>query len=1051
MTIGGDRGERRQLTVLFCDIVDSTGLSERCDPEELRDVLLEFQSICTRSVENAGGKVVNYIGDGIRAEFGYPMTSENEAESAIRASLALLYHIELLSARSADILGETIRVRIGVHTGLAVIGQAAPGHVHRSTEITGDTPNIAARLQEIAEPGTIAISSETQRLLLGKFRFRSLGLRSLKGLSRQIHVFEVMEELIEDNILVHPHRGSLAPLVDRTNELRQLLQSWETVKGGQGQVVAITGEAGMGKSRLALELVEQLALPHRSIFALTASAYHQNVPLYPLIRELQRKVEIRRYDAPDINAARLNTYLTQTLPEDHERHWLVGQLLNLPTPCPAGADRFDVQEVRRMTRDLLVRLLTSHAQGTAGVVVVEDLRWADPSTSEIVELVAKTIGRSATLMLITSRTDTIRGVNRVVISRHIPLARLEDADCLDLAMAVVKGRPLSAQLVQRIVKRSDGVPLFVEELAAAAVETGEVDTTFGFRRAFPAGSVPSALYDPLMLRLDRLGDAKSVAQVASVIGRSFSHQLIAAIEPITGSTVETALAQLIESGLIRPEGDERGKSYSFKHALVRDVAYYSLLNRQRRVLHARVADKIEAEFPEMAEAEPDYVAQHLSEAGQHARAARMWLKAASRSAQRSANLEAVAQLHTALVEVQKVPVGRMRDDLELDVRIGLIGPTIATQGFASREAAEMSRCAIDLCRTFGDDQRIFPALYSQWSYNRVTGNISEAYRLAKDFLARSQRMGTSANQIVAHRLLGTSLLLVGETEPASEHLQTAIALLDRAEERTTAFVYGTDAEIMSLSHLCIACWTLGRTTLALTHAKNVIALAQRLRHAHSLGYALAHVCVLHTLERDVPAVQALASQMLAAAIEREFPFFATVSRVVLAWCEMQSSSIADGIETLTTQREILETEQFVFWQPTYLCWLAEAYGRLQKFTEAKRALEQARQTINRGGESWYEAECWRIEGVLALLEPPGQAERADQHLWRALALARQRQQRGFALRAAVCLADHLVHLGQLDRARDEISTAMEPFLNEPETGDRAAAKVLLSSLGNKHN
>ena len=1035
--------ERRQVTVLFCDIVDSTGLSERCDIEDLREVLLEFQAISSRCIQNAGGIVVNYIGDGIRAEFGYPLASENEAESAVQAGLQLLRGIQEFGERSTAMIREPLRVRIGLHTGVAVIGKAGLGHVHDATEIVGDTPNIAARLQEIAEFNSLAISGETKRLLRGKFSLRPLGMRALKGLSRTIEVFLVLGEALEDDAAHRARRRNALPLVNRVAEIGQLLQAWELAKTGRGHTVEITGEPGIGKSRLALELIDKTGLPDDLILAVQASAQHQNTPLYPIIRTLERRVGIRKDEGTKANSARLREFLATTPAGNEEQYTLIGEMLGLPMDGTSSATVPDAQERRRKTRDAVVQLLTSHAHGGARLILVEDFHWTDPSTIEIVERIAGQIGNAPILLVITSRATTIRSGSMMI--RRILLQRLDDDDCRDLAGSVVRDKRLPSQLIQQIVARSDGVPLFVEELAAAALETGQVDP--GARRVVASGpaEVPSALYDSLMLRLERLGDAKAIAQFASVIGRSFSHRLLAAVASEHHNTLETALDRLRASGLIGLERNDDEKVYSFKHALVRDVAYYSLLKRQRRELHARVAEEIEFHLPEIADREPDYLAQHLSEAGRTSRAAQMWLKAAKQAAQRSANLEAIAQLNTALEEIRKLPAGLERDNLELNAQIALIGPTIALQGFGADAVAEVSSRAIELCRALDNDPRIFPALYARWSYLRVASDVREAGSLAQDFLKLAELKGTRADRMVGHRLLGTSLL-DGETEKARDHLERAAKLYDTTADRATAVIYGTDVQVTSLCNLGISCWLLGRVTEAVAHGRDALEYADRLSHAHTLGYAYAHVCMLYILERDVRTVQALAQRALAGAIKRELPLWISVARSFLGWSEVESGRLAEGIETLEKLRDFFQTTHLVYWLPTYLCWLAEAYVQTDKLAEARLCLDQAPNVLGRGGNHWYEVECLRIEGRLAAHAQINDTALAESYFEQALALAHQRGQRGFALRAAHGLAGLLAAKSQNERARTLLQHELQFFADQPDSGDRLDAKALLRSL-----
>ncbi len=590
------------------------------------------------------------------------------------------------------------------------------------------------------------------------------------------------------------------------------------------------------------------------------------------------------------------------------------------------------------------------------------------------------------------------------------------------------------------------MPLFVEELAAAAIETGHVEASASASVVSSGQGVPSALYDSLMLRLERLGEARAIAQLGSVIGRSFSHQLLAAVvETDQRNALTPSLARLVEFGLLKLEDDEDEEVYSFKHALVRDVAYQSLLKRRRRELHGRVADAIEIHRPEIANREPDYLAQHLSEAGRTTRAAQMWIEAAKQSAARSANLEAVAQLRRALEEIRQLPAGIARDNLELSAHIGLIGPTIALNGFAAAAVADVSGRAIELCHALDDDPRIFPAMYARWSYLRVGGNVRDARALAQDFLALAEQKGTRTERMVGHRLLGTSLL-DKETAMAREHLELATKLYDANADRMTAGIYGTEVQVMGLSNLCLVSWLLGRVTEAGAQAREALELARLVGHAHTLGYAFAHICSLHTLERDVEAAKTMAQRALAGAMERELPLWISIAQAYLGWADIESGRLEEGIAKLEEQSEFLHSAQLRYWLPTYLCWLGEAYVQADKPIEARRCIDEAHGVMGRGGENWYAVECLRIEGHLFSHPKINDAVKAEECFEQALALARQRGQRGFALRAAHTLAMYLSSKGQPERACELLQDELRFFADQPDRGDRAAAKAFLRSL-----
>ena len=1035
--------ERRQLTVLFCDVVDSTGLSERCDPEDLRDILLEFQAISSRCIKDAGGNVVNYIGDGIRAEFGYPLASENEAEAAVRAGLALLAAIEELGKRSVAAICEPLRVRVGVHSGLAVIGKAGPGHVHHATEIVGDTPNIAFRLQEMGGDNSLVISDETRRLLRSDFPMRPLGSRPLKGLSRRIEAFQVVGAPADDDTAGGVRRRNAAPLVGRAAEIEQLLQEWELAKSGRGRTVEITGEPGIGKSRLAFELIGKTGLHDDSILVLQASAQHQNTPLYPIIRRLEQRIGIRKNESLEANAVHLQDFVAAMPSADEQQYPVIARLLSLPISRLGGRPNCS-RRAGSAPEDPRPRCANADAQSPRRCP-------ADPDGG-------LPLGRSI------DRGDSRAHCRADRASTNPACGRQPDGSSTQQS----GGDPLlpaSAACRRRLPRdcRVGGAGKTASAPAARAgchsrrrraVVRGRAGG--GGPRDWPASKTAPAHWATgmvchrpftisLMLRLERLGEARAIAQIGAVIGRSFSHQLLAAVATEQRSTLAPSLVRLLESGLIKLEDDEDEKVYSFKHALVRDVAYQSLLKRHRRELHGRVADEIEIRRPEIASREPDYLAQHLSEAGRTTQAAHMWIEAARQSAARSANLEAVAQLRRALEEIKKLPAGIGRDNLELNAHVALIGPTIALHGFAAVAVADVSGRAIELCRALDDDPRIFPAMYARWSYLRVGGKVREASALAQDFLTLAEQRGTKTDRMVGHRLLGTSLLDV-KTAKAREHLELATKLYDAAADRMTAGIYGTEVQVTSLSNLCIVNWLLGRVSEAVTQGQAALELARQLGHAHTLGYAFAHVCSFHTLERDATTVKIMAQRALAGAIERELPLWISIARAYLGWSDVEAGNLAEGIAKLEEQSDFLHTAQLRYWLPTYLCWLGEAYVNADKPMEAKLCIDEAHEVMGRGGDYWYAVECLRIEGRLAAHPRIYDSAKAEKCFEQALALARLRGQRGFALRAAHALAVHLSSKGWSERARELLQGELRFFADQPNRGDRADARALLQSL-----
>ena len=1034
MTFAKDAGlnqtaERRQITVMFCDLVDSVSLSQRCDPEDLRSIIHLYHRECGATIARNQGQVVQFLGDGIMAQFGFPLAAEDSARAAVRAALAFRAVLPALNEKLANAHGEQIRFRIGIHTGLAIVGRGADGT--RVTEIIGDTPNVAARLQGLAPPNEVVISEATRRVLRESFQLMPLGDLELKGLQSRVRVFQVLSERpIEQRLRTRRemHEGIV---VGRAAETAELAAAWRAASTGQGRVALITGEPGIGKSRLCSEVCEQEMIPEESIFIVQSSAEHQNAPFYPIVEHLEHRIGIRREDSASANLTRLRTFLARLDLDTDENALLFGHFLKLPVV--GGPAIADPDEARRRTRDALVELLLRRAAAGPCLCVFEDMHWADPSTMEVLQRVIDRVGAVSLLLLLTSRTTHAQlGTEKLV---RIPLYRLSDEDSLNLATQLGLDTGLAPEICKEVVRRSDGVPLFVEELTAALVQTGSLASSDGRAPLEADSRIPAAIYDSLMVRLDRLGTARGIAQVASVIGREFWRAMLFHVAGESLERLEAALSQLTDAGIIFA-GDREGE-YVFKHALVRDIAYESLLKAQRRELHGKIAKAITEHFPELATLEPDYLAQHLTEAGAGFAAVRQWLVAASQSIRRSANLEAIAQGQRALDILGRMPAGRERDDLELSAQLALLSPRMAAVGYAAPAVADGTQRALDLVRTFENDPRTFPVLYGRWTHLQFTGNAREARVHATEFLELAKKSGLRPATMVGHRLLGSTLLVAGQAENAKVELLAALDLYKADEDRAMAFSYGTDPYVMSLAHLSITAWMLGDLDAAESYGRDASERAWTLKHHNTLGYAVGHVCIVNILRREPEQVQREANRFMFFAAERQLPFWSELNQAFLAWCACQED-LAAGIAGLERQLATFRAINLAYWVPTYICWLAEAQARAGDRATAQASLLQARELMERGGEVWYEAEAWRLEGVL-LADDPATRGRAKPVFERALTLAKRRNQVMLALRAATSLH----RLEWSAASREALDLAVEPVRNHIANADVADALALL--------
>ncbi len=1049
-------GERRQLTLMFCDVVDSTGMSERRDYEDVRSMLQAFQNVCIEAIERFGGAISNYSGDGILAQFGFPVAIEKAPEAAVRAALAIREKIRAMADDMESRYGERLQVRIGIQTGLVVIGDMGSDRYRQSGALVGEAPNVAARLQAGAAPNSIVIGGATEALLESKFELKALGLQTLKGLTKGIPAFEVLRESnLDDPFAASRHRAT--ELIGRDEERDALVSNWREAAAGSGRTVAIVGDAGVGKSRLVYELKLALKGERFAEVNLYGSVHHKNVALYPLIEFVRRAAA-----APDAGTAVANLQrMTEALGPAKPADDVLRHLEELAFP----ASRSDTSgrkfppvtpDTRRKLRDLLLALVLHVEQDLPLMVVVEDAHWLDPSSLELVDRMIAAINGRHVMLNITSRNELkFASTDKGQPLRTIALKRLDDAACMQIILSVAAKFPIPVSIARSIADRSDGSPLFAEELTLAYKETGLFTPTQQklVEAVGPVDpQVPAALHDSLMVRLDRLGHAKHVAQLAAVLGRVFRPELLAALHGGDPATLDAALSQLADAGIIERSDSEMRSGYRFKHALLRDAAYQSLLRGQRRTLHGQVGTTIEASFPEIGELEPDLVAQHWAQAHEYERAARYGLKAARLSGARSSNLEAMAQASGVFEQASHMPAGALREGIELEACVAMIGPLIATKGYGAPEVADITARALDLCRkreqTPGGFERIFPILYCEWSHKQVTGQVRQAFDLAKGMLAHAEAQPASGPKVIARRLMGTSLLLVGQPENARVNLEAAVALYDAKEHAALAYLYGTDFGIMSKCHLALVLWNLGflgrSTTIGDEAQKEALAFG----HANTLGYAWTHLLILRALCRDIPGMAVLAKQVVEFAKERELPFWGAIAQGFIGWFEVQAGDAKRGLALLQGGLTFMHRLNLVYWMPTYLTWVSEACMRVGDLVEAERAITEALAVVERGGERWFESECWRVRARLEIQQGHGAAA-AIVHLRRSIEVCRAHGSRSFELRTAIDLARLIAADGQdlwPESARDLLLRVLAPFADEPEMADQKEARALLATL-----
>ena len=806
-----DHGERRQVTVMFSDLVGSTALSTRIDPEDLREVITAYQKCVTLTVRHFGGFVAKYMGDGVLVYFGYPEAHEDDAERAVRAGLELVAAVGDLKTRAP------LRTRVGIATGLVVVGDLIGSGASQEQAIVGETPNLAARLQSIAEPNEVVIAEDTRKLIGHLFELEDRGATDLKGIAGPVRCSEVLRPASVESRFDAFHVGGLTELIGREEELELILRRWSKAKTGEGQVVLLSGEPGIGKSRLTAALMERLDKEPHTRLRYFCSPQHTGSALYPIISQMERAAAFTHNDNTQAKLDKLDALLakSRTPPQDGA---LLADMLSLPNDGRYPTLALDPQQRRQKTLGAITAQVETWAQAKPVLMIFEDVHWIDPTS---LEAVGRTMDRLRTLgvLLIVTYRPAFEPpwLGRPYVAA-LTLNRLGEREITAMIDRVTGNKALPESIRQDIIERTDGVPLFVEEMTKAVLEAeseGEAQRTTAAVPS-PALAVPASLQASLMARLDRLGTAKEVAQIGAAIGREFSHGLLASVVSKSETELGSALDRLVAAGLLFRQGVPPHASYLFKHALVQDAAYGTLLREPRRALHARIAETLETGFPDVAENQPEILARHCTEAGLIEKAANLWGKAGQRSLERSALVEAAEQLARALAQIANQPSTPPLRREQIKLQVGLMNTLMHTKGHAAQEtraAAERAHLLIKNAEALGeppeDPLLTFSVLWSFWVANFGAFNGDVVRELGGELLTLAEKQGASVPLMIAHRSTGLALLHTGDIAQCRLHFDRAIALYDPAEHRPLAMRFGGDIEATILSYRSVALWLLG--------------------------------------------------------------------------------------------------------------------------------------------------------------------------------------------------------------------------------------------------
>jgi class 3 adenylate cyclase/predicted ATPase len=1043
-----DTAERRQVTVMFSDLVGSTALSTRMDPEDLREIISAYQSSVANTVRRFGGFVAKYMGDGVLVYFGYPQAHEDDAERAVRAGLALIEGVRSLTA------AEPLQVRIGIATGLVVVGDLIGSGEAQERGVVGETPNLAARLQAAAVPGTIVIGPATQRLLAGLFEYRDLGCIEVKGFARPVQAYEVVRPSAVESRFDALHATGLTALVGRQEETELLLRRWTRAKAGEGQVVLLSGEPGIGKSRLTAALIARLAGEPHTRLRYFCSPQHTDSALYPIIGQMRRAAGIIRDDPLQVKLDKLDARLEQTSTSPQDRA-LFAEMSSIPNDGRYSASELAPQQRRQRTMDALISQMVALTQQKPVVMIFEDAHWTDPTSLEVLSRVADRITTLPVLLVVTFRPE----FNAPWIGRpHVTVLtinRLTQREVGAMIDRLVGNKLLPASIRQDIIERTDGIPLFVEEMTKAVLEAESEGAARDLVATVPSSAlaVPASLHASLMARLDRLGPAKEVAQIGAAIGREFSHAVLAAVAHKPEADLGSALDRLIQADLLFRQGVPPHATYLFKHALVQDAAYGTLLRQPRGALHARIVEALENQFPEIAESQPELLARHCTEAGLIAKAAGLWGKAGQRSLARSALVEAIEQLARALAQIANLPGTPALRREQIKVQVALITPLIHVRGYAAPEtkaAAERARVLIEQAEALGeppeDPLLLFSVLYGFWTASYVAFNGDMMREVAAQVLTLAEKQGAIVPLMLGHRLMANSLLVTGDIAESRTHYDQAIALYDPAEHRQLATRFGQDAQVSALSYRAIGLWLLGYPEAARADTERALKYAREINQPATLLFALLHGSLTDILCGDYAAATVKVDELVTLADEKG-PFFWKAPGVMNRGCVLILTGNAhDAVQIMTSGITAYRSTGSTLWMPWYLAELARAYAQLDRFDDAWRCIGEAMVAMDTTKERWREADIHRIAGEIALTSPERDVAKAEACFERALAIACEQKAKSWELRAAISMAQLWRDQGKRNEARELLTPIYCWFTEGFDSSDLKEAKSLLDEL-----
>ncbi|MCP4257774.1 MAG: AAA family ATPase [Planctomycetes bacterium] len=1043
--------ERRHLTVMFCDMVDSTPLSEKLDPEDLRNVVRAYQETCGKVIRRFEGHIAQHLGDGLLVYFGYPQAHEDDAQRAARAGLGIVEAITRLNPSFHERWGVELAVRVGIHTGLVVAGEVGDGATREHLAM-GETPNIAARLQGEANHNSVVVSAATYRLIEGFFACRHLNALVLKGLSRPMDVYQVHQESAARSRLETVAPEELTPLVGREQEIGLLLERWEQAEDGQGQVVLLGGEAGIGKSRLVQMLKEHVAQnPQAWLTPCQCSAYHPNSAFYPIIDLLERVVlQYQKGDDETEKMRRLEGFLVQYgfhLPEIVP---VFANLLTVPLGDKYTPSSLSPERQKQQFFQTLIRVLLEIAARQPLLIVMEDLHWADPTTLEFLNLLVDQVPTTRIFALFTFRPEYSPPWSSRAYLTTISLHRLPRKQAANMVQHVVGGKALPDEVIEQVVSKTDGVPLFVEELTKMVRDSGlliEKEERYELSSPLPPLAIPATLQGSLMARLDRLSSIKEVVQLGATLGREITYEMLRAVSHLEEETLYQGLKELVEAELIYQRGIPPQATYTFKHALIQETAYQSLLRSTRQQYHQRIAEELVRGFPETVAAQPELVAHHFIEAGLVEQAIPYCQQAGQFAVERSANEEAIVHLSRGLELLEQLPVTLGRDQQELSLQMTLGTALIVSKGYTVPKVERTYRRALELCREIGATPQVPPLLYALGRhYYLFRAEYQTTHEIGEQLHSMAQKENDPSILMMAHTVIGSVSYWFGKFAATREHVEQGLALFDSCGQEACDFRYAQDIRIVCLAYRVWSLWHLGHPDLALKALSEMESLSHELSHPPSTALFMVVACWLHYFRREARKAQEHAEALLAFSVEQGFAQWMPYGSLFQGWALVENGEGESKIDQMCQALNEWQAIGIELAHPVFQGFIAEACIKVGHIGKGLEEVDEALKKVEQIGERKNEARLHRLKGELILIQRDSNNQQAENCFLKALEIAREQGAKLPELQAAMSLSRLWKTQGKKEEARHLLSGIYGWFTEGFDTADLKDAKALLEEL-----